>query len=348
MEIRIVRGPLPTALLQAIASLYGRVDAKYSSPDYCRYLFNANPFGYSIHAFAYEDETPVGHISLIPMWIDTPRGSRISYKAEAFYVPEEHRDAWVEVEDDELPLGLALPKVLYASVFREEAAVIHLLADDGIGKIHRYAGCVPVTVMARERFLILDPGVYLSREASMPRRLLIRLAHLYQSLLGAVCCRTWRSKYQVDNTLSEDFAGIPSTRGSGWTVSMDKGYREWLLGSPFIRVYSVDKQACCVVKLSEYPGRNCEILSWVCQAGARRRFSAILQKVIADAKARKASAVVARSFSQSGLPKELESLLFQAGFLVKSTPLRCFIRADDPYYLDPQNLSYSPFFYSQF
>jgi hypothetical protein len=350
IDIRIIRGPLSPEQLRDIAMLYGEVDAKYRDVDYCGYIFNDNPFGYSLHAFACADNQAVGHISLIPMWIDTRMGKKLSYKAEAFYVMDKYRQSWIDLEEDELPLGLALPKAIYASVSGSETAVIHLLADEEIGKIHQFAGCIAIEIQAKERFLILDPQVYLSRKSSASRRVMIRTAYCYQKLISYLFCR--RSKETVNEGKSlpkaMQLSIADAAQSSGWSISTDSGFKCWLLGSPYIRVYTAGSKACCVVRHSEYPGRATEILCCYSEMGASAQLAAILGKIVIEAKLRGASSVIFRSFSTRSLPEDMASVLIRAGFLSKTGKICCYVKSGDEYFLDPRNLSYNQFFYAQF
>lgn len=350
MDIRIIKGPLPLEQLQVIAGLYGRVDAKYASMEYCSYLFNDNPFGYSYHAFAFDEDLAVGHISLIPMWIDTPEGEIESFKAEAFYLKEEYRDSWICIENDELPLGLAMPKVLYDAVLNSGTKVIHLLADEEIGRIHQYAGCIPIDIKVTEEFLILDPQLFTARESSLLRQLAIKGVSAYQRLVSWLFCGVKKRQVHVCKSLCSgaDIMGDSRVQASQWTISMANGFNEWLLASPFVQVYSADNKACCVVKQSEYPLRHTEILSCYCQEGAIDQLNAIIQKIVIGAKSRGASTIILKRFASRSFPDSLTKILRKAGFLHKQSQLTCFVRSPNKYFLDSQNLAYTQFFYTQF
>jgi hypothetical protein len=348
MEIRIIKGPLSDIQLEDIAALYGLVDAKYKDPNYCRYLFNANPFGFSIHAFAHSEEQAVGHISLIPMQIHTPAGRKLSYKAEAFYLMEEYRKDWITWEDDELPLGLALPKALYASVTALDTAVIHLLADEEIGKIHQFAGCKQVPIEARESFLMLDPTVYLDRESSTLKRLMIHGVHCYQTVVNRLLFRPITQAVKLSNSLPDEMLPTSPESTDGWTIDAGHDFSRWLLDSPYIRVFSTAEQSFCVVKLCEYPGRTTEILCYSSSEGSPAQTAAIIGKIVQEARSRQASSVIFRTFGSVKSSEKFRTTLVKAGFLSKSTRLYSYLRAEDGYFLEPQSLRYSPYFYSQF
>ena len=65
-KLELIKGPLTESQLAAVAALYGKTDGKYSDQDHCRLLFNESPFGPTLHAFAKDGETFVGHYCLIP------------------------------------------------------------------------------------------------------------------------------------------------------------------------------------------------------------------------------------------------------------------------------------------
>ena len=61
-----MRGPLDDEQLGWVADLYGPVDPKYSSLEFLRHQLNENSYGWSAHAFAFDDGKPVGHTAIVP------------------------------------------------------------------------------------------------------------------------------------------------------------------------------------------------------------------------------------------------------------------------------------------
>lgn len=103
-DLDLVKGPLAEAGLAEVAALYGQTDGKYGSVDHCRLLFNANPFGPALHAFARHEGKAIGHYCLIPYDM-TVRGQRVrAAKGEALHVDEAFRRS----ECDGMPTSSAL------------------------------------------------------------------------------------------------------------------------------------------------------------------------------------------------------------------------------------------------
>lgn len=103
-ELELIRGPLSTEHLRAVAALYGVTDDKYGDSAYCEHLFNHNPFGPALHAFAVENSQFVGHYCLIPYDLVLD-GTRIkAAKGEALHVSDTHRRS----ECDGVPTSSAL------------------------------------------------------------------------------------------------------------------------------------------------------------------------------------------------------------------------------------------------
>jgi hypothetical protein len=90
-ELQLVSGPLPAELLRQVAALYGQTDGKYGSVAHCELLFNRNPFGPALHAFARDGESFVGHYCLIPYDILVGDRRVRAAKGEALHVAATHR-----------------------------------------------------------------------------------------------------------------------------------------------------------------------------------------------------------------------------------------------------------------
>ncbi len=356
LEIQLLKGPLNKRQLQYIVELYGVVDKKYASPEYCDYLFNNNTSGFSFHAFAVIRKHHVGHISLIPMQIDTPDGIRISLKAEAFYLKPEYRDEWVTYQEEELPIGLAMPKVIYDFALNEDYKVIHLLADDEIGKIHTFAGCLEFPLTVRESFLILLKTEYTSREIKVKRKLMISFVAMCQRTINTLFKGIFFTFHKNDciiKTICDTDKTIPSyiiKNPWQWSIALTQEYQAWLAKSPYIRVcfYDGTSNDYVVFKESEYPNRITEIIGCYSKKNNWYRLTKILQCIIHYAKSKQASSVNIKHFPNLVYPKSLLLALAISGFLNKNTKLSCFIKSNESDYYKKENLAYTPFFYIQF
>lgn len=355
VEIQLVKGPISKHHIEQIVRLYGLVDAKYASVEYCNYLFNNNPFGFSIHAFAVVDRQIVGHISLIPMYIDTPDGIRISLKAEAFYLDPEYRDNWVDYQEDSLPLGLALPKVLYDFALRDDFKVIHLLADDEVGKIHCFAGCKKLIFSVKESFLILSDKEYINREKKLQRKVMIKALCVLQRCISTVFCFIFALlRKNSCNIVSLDSNTFPLNsiikNPWQWSIDLNEEYRKWLADSPYIKVcfYDDAKDDFIIFKMSEYKNRVTEIIGCYSRFNNSKRLAKTINCVVRHAIAHQASSVNFKLFPNQNYSKSMITALKISGFFNKTTNLNCFVKSSEADYLKRENLAYCPFYYIQF
>lgn len=356
VEIRLIKGPLSLDQLELITQLYGLVDKKYASLGFCTYLYNQNPYGFSYHAFAYVDNQPVGHIALIPMLIDTPAGRKSSLKSESLYLQPEFRDSWINYKGEELPLNLAMPKVINDFALKGDFKVIHLLADDEIGKIHIFAGCQKIPVALKESFLIINEKEYTRRESTLQRKLLITLTALFQRTISYTFCNIFSLLHQSNCRIKviEDTKKIlPALTVKNpwqWSIALTDEYQSWLEKSPFIKVcvYADSLDDYIVFKESEYPHRTTEIIGCYSKDNDWLRLVKILQCIISDARDKQASSVNLKHFPNQVYPQALFTSLQILGFLTKNTKLSCYVKSNEPDYLKKENLAYCPFFYIQF
>lgn len=356
LKIEVIKGPLSNQQLMSIANLYGKVDAKYASIDFCRYLFNDNPFGYSYHCFALNQDKAVGHIALIPVSVETPTQKIVSYKAEAFVIEAEYRDEWVKVTGEELPIGLALPKYLYQYADEQQIELIHLLADNEIGKIHLFAGCIQLPIESNEQFLILDSKVFTQRQTELEKKILIRCISIWQQIVIGISLffikrAVSKDKYvKVIDGFKSFLPKLPVHNHYQWSISQTEGFLTWFYQSPYIKVYTYKNSLddYIVVKESEYPGRATEIIDFKFQRQSLKVFCRLIYSIITKAKSVDASSVCFKNFHHKKVPIRFKRALLIMGFLSKRSEKICYLRTKDSYYHFKDNLSYNQLFYIQY
>lgn len=356
MNIDIIKGPLSNSQLSYIKNLYGQVDKKYSSIDFCKYLFNENPFGFSYHAFASDNDNIIGHIALIPVYVETPSDRYVSLKAEAFVIDSKYRDTWIEVNQEELPIGLALPKVIYNFADEQNYKLIHLLADSNIGKIHMFAGCNLFPVKYRDYFYILDKRVFVKKEGYHKKIFLITLASLWQSSM------TFISLSFIKNTLSRNkyidvindhtplLNKLPTHNHYQWSIAQTEAFLKWFYKSPYIKIYTYNKSLddYFVVKESEYPGRCTEIIDIKLRKQSLRVYCRFLYYLLIKSRESQSSIITFKLFNHKPIPDKMKKALMIMGFLHKKSQLNCYLRTDVSYFHYQENLSYNQLFYIQY
>jgi hypothetical protein len=356
MHINIIKSPLTESQLQDIANLYGKVDRKYCSLSFCSYLFNENPLGFSIHAFAYHNGKAVGCVALIPMRIDTINNNDISLKAEAFFIEPKWRGEWIALDDDELPIGLALPKAIYAYALKEGFPLIHSLISSTIGEINKFAGGCQLEIEVRESFLFINPLFYFKRESKALKQVLILFIALYQKLrlnlfngfghrTGTIC-----TDFVKSEKLECELSPLTSKSPQQWSIKVDKPFCRWFFRHPYIKVYASgsDYDHFIVTKQCEYPNRVTEIVYLYSKDNSLNIITQLLAQIIHEAISLQACSVNYKHFNDPDLSSCLVKALNQTGFISKKTKLLCYINSNDEYYNSLSNLAYNQLFYIQF
>jgi hypothetical protein len=162
-EILTVAGP-GADQLDWVARLYGQADPKYRDPAFLEHLFLRNPIGPSLHAFAVEGETPVGHICIVRTRArygpeDLPAG-----KLEGLWVEASHRGR--RAAGDRL-VRVLLSK-LYAFADDQGIELVHALATPHIGRIIGFTPLSPVG--ARSLVSVVSPRGVAGRALALAQR----------------------------------------------------------------------------------------------------------------------------------------------------------------------------------
>jgi hypothetical protein len=357
LELRLIRGPLDDAGLKAIADLYGEYSAKYRDPAFCRRLFNQNPAGYSLHAFlAGHSGRLVGHHAVIPMNVSVRGRPRAAGKAEAYVVHADFRKATVIADGRDQIASLALPLHLYRFALEQGMEVVHMLAPPEVGMIHRMAGCRPLPAPHTRARLALGPApAAADRRGALTAAL--ATAQGVASRLAWTASLAWLGKTRrlsgadLDAALiARIVADLPAA--GGWTIAVDAPTLAWLARTGDLEVIALDG------KLDDYAlvcgrageGRVMEVVLWM-QRSASERAALRLLGAVVEAARRLDDLQVAVSHTAAPDPAMLDRLraaerrLF---FRERVQDSNVYVRSDLPYYLDPQYLSFTPFFYAVF
>ena len=362
MEIRLLTGPLDEPWLGAIADLYGRFNGKYGDPSFCRCLFNHNPSGYSLHAFLIHDSGQVvGHYGIIPMDIVVDGQRRRSGKCEAFVVHPDHRDATLaQKQGGPITCGLAMPLHLYRHALEHGLEVVHMVADAEVGLIHRMTGCRGLATRHRRAVLELRPvEVTLASLPAWKRaiRLMLgagqRLAFglSYAATLGWLGrVRCWSGAEVTSERLARIAADIPPV--TGWTLAIDSPTLAWMARTGEVQVFALDDamKNYAVACGRAGHGDSMEIIYWRQRSGGSRSALRLLGAVVRRARQLGKSAV-AYSHGAAWQPSDLSGLRTAGRLLFfheRAQHSGLYVRASDPYYLDPKNLHFTPFFYAAF
>jgi hypothetical protein len=362
VEITVMKGPLGEDLLQAITTTYGSHDRKYSSLSFCRTVFNENPSGYSLHAFARDKDRIVGHYAVIPVEI-CGRGKReLSGKGEALFLERRYRSELIRNGNEDLPLGIGLAVRLYNFALQQDIAVVHVIADSNVGVIHRMAGCRQGVVEQTKSVFVLDTRVSSGSDGSPARlwasRAIFLCQHVLLSFFRLLSLFSRKPIIlhgkEVDG--SDTFLDHMSKYNCGqaeaetWTIARNRANLLWFFRTGLLEAVRTDSfsRQYIVIRRNSEPGSDVEIVDSNLSAGAGLSAIGLLCAVIARAKTEKAGRVVSHSSLPRDRTNKLLLLMRLFGFVSKTEKRFIYLRSNDHFFLDAENIAFTPFFYSTF
>ena len=362
MEITIIKGPLGEDLLQAIARMYGSHDKKYSSLSFCRTVFNENPSGYSFHAFAEDDDKIVGHYAVIPVEI-CARGTReLSAKGEALFLEKDYRSESILNGGKDTPLGIGLVARLYDFALQQDIKVVHVIADNSIGVIHRMAGCTKRVVEQTKSVFILDSRILGGPDGNPARVWASRVVFLFQHVLLSflrllsLFCRRAVVLHGKEVDGSETFfermcnCSFGQAEAETWTVAKNKANLLWFFRTGLLEVFRTEGSSgeYVVTRRNTEPGSDVEIVDYSVSGGAGLAIIKLLCVAITRAKKEKAGRVVCHSSPSSDKSNKLMPFMRLFGFISKKEERSVYLRSTDHFFLDAKHIVFTPFFYSTF
>jgi GNAT superfamily N-acetyltransferase len=324
-EIRTLVGPLDDDGLDAIARLYGRTDPKYRSPVYLRRLFVDNPFGWALHAFAYDRGDAVAHCAAIPVRARTDGGTVMSGKVEAYFVDERYRGA-----------GLALELLVALSDEAEARGVdpLHAYVTPRVGAIFERAGYRAHATGVRPYVLVVS-----SHGGGAAVRALAAGQNAFASLAGAV---VHAGKARVEAANGDDAALVdPGSAESAWTIAGSDSW-EWFAATGFISAVELGGMRALIAHQGE--GQPLHLLGRRPSRTGARAAVALLATLRCVARERSASTVRVQPWPGLGGEDEL----VRACRVMALTPrasLTIYVRSATAELAQPAP---SPFFYATF
>lgn len=125
IHLKLLRGPLNEQQLKEIRDTYGKANPRFRSAEFCDELFNNNPYGFSFHAFAYDDNEVVGVYSVVPVRISSRNQKLLSGKGEALYMKRGHRSIQFHNKYGWIASSIYMVNQLHEYALDNGAAVIH-------------------------------------------------------------------------------------------------------------------------------------------------------------------------------------------------------------------------------
>jgi GNAT superfamily N-acetyltransferase len=351
LSLSLTRGPLSDEGLDAIAATYGMIDHRYASREFCRTVFNENPFGYSYHAFVRDDDLVVGHYAVIPMRARARGAAVISGKGEALFLAESHRRSGIGTATGELPAAFALMKAVHEYALAEGLAVIHNITSPEIGVIERMLGFRALEVWLDQlHFLITLPKVHELRQLSY-RALAARFLSVAQRVLLAAMRTALRitaapaievnSSAHAEQHLS---ALAAAAAGAGtWTISRDLETLRWLRRLGRLEIVSLRGRPEHFAVMTK--GNARELLLWNVPAGAVKNGLAIACALLAGSVRDRAGRVsMTRQLAAQG-GSSLRLAVRILAFVPQRIPITIYAKSVDDFYLRSTNLDFTRLFH---
>ena len=359
MELLV--GPLEESNTLAVSGLYGAFNVKYRDPTFCRRLFNENPNGAGVHAFVVDDSGDVvGHYGIVPMAIRVRGDCRLSGKGEAFVVRSDCRETTIQVSDDPpMPIGIAMPLHLYPFAAQHGLEPVHMMAPADVAPLHRMSGCRSVALGQRRVGTVLRPGeLNPERSGGMPAALLraiwtglantsMLLSRL--ALAAAGSSGRWRASVATRQQFERVVADLPAV--AGWGLEVDVPSLEWqsrLSGLEWIELGDGEGYALVCARAGE--SRAMEVVHLRPRGPGAGPLRQLLAAAILHAWSRGSVlfAVSDRALAGEEARSDLLAASRSLGLRDRRQQPSMLVYTRDPYFLDPANLTFTPFFHAAF
>jgi hypothetical protein len=359
MEIVLMRGPLSDDWLRPITQLYGSHDPKYSAEEFCRYQFNENAFGFSLHAFARAGEDIVGHCAVIPVATQVAGVTRMTGKTESLFVRRDYRKFLIPYGDQQQTLAVTMVRHLYEFADEQGFSVIHSLGRAEFAKIHAAGGARVLEFQRRQFAFFLRPEAVRKLlgegvEVAEAERIFERQRRRYQaSRSRAQGLDAQRQEIGPDNLAELDLTAFTelTVKSDRWTVSPTAETAQWYLGSQALRRMraSCGEERCDFIYSAAGSGSWLEIFDWRCRAHPASLALWSLCRMIEDAEREGRELVCFFDWTaynpSAGVLQRAGKLL---GFEMVEKPRLIYVRSEDKAFSSVEQMSFSPYFYAAF
>lgn len=359
MLIVLLRGPLNDDWLRHISQLYGSHDPKYSAEDFCRYQFNENAYGFSLHAFARTGTDVVGHCAVIPVATRVAGVTRMTGKTESLFVRQDYRKFLIPHGDQQQTLAVTMVRHLYEFADEQGFKVIHSLGRPEFAKIHA-AGGARVLEFQRQQFAfflrteavrkLLGDGV----DVDEAERIFQQQRKLYQASRSRTQQLNAQRQEIAGNNLSELDLGAfteVAVQDDRWTVAPTAETAQWYLGSPSLRRLraSCGEEHCDFIYSAAGSGSWFEIFDWRCGAHSEELALWTLCRMIEDAEQEGRELVCFFDWTAYNPTAEILQRAGELlGFEMVEKPRLIYVRSEDQAFSSVEQMTFSPYFYATF
>ncbi len=354
LELSFIKGPLSKQELEDIARLYGHFDANYRSLEFCDYLFNKNPFGYSFHAFLVHPELgKVGHYGMIPVEIMAFGKKELSVKGEAFFVVEACRTKTIEYKGKVIPVAFALSVGLTDFVIEHGISIHHLMSPKNVARIHQRGGCkeVKLTETSSYYFNTIEntKGIkrFLKEGLALYQAAFYKLYSPLKKFSSTECLQVKTLNEVAFGEIVKAIEALSPVSKDKWSIYLKGKALEWHLKSPTIHVVKVPGKNTEFALLRKHSasGKPMEILAWICPQGFSMTSVLILQKILEESKKHGSPWLRFSNEYMFGDAKQLKRLSKLFGFMSKKHETFFYVKSDDPLFKDSEKVLFNPCFY---
>jgi hypothetical protein len=336
IRIEAIEGPIGTDLLRHICDLYGRDgDTRYAGLEFAHRVFNSNPAGRSYHVFARHGEEVIGCYAVIPVKVMAPKGTLWAGKGEALYVRKGYRST---------ALFLIQRGVSFATErgLQLQFGITHNRLESMVQRL----GFEALPSVLDHRFRLLRPGdvQHLLSRTHLVAAHALKAAQATVGTAAAGLLRGLRVSIQVNRAeqLDSVFTAMTCAAPPGerqWSVAADEDSLRWRNNVGSLDVLSVDGRANEFVAVTRGErGANAEIIRWNVHQGGLVRALNILQFVIDKANQEGAATISLGPHADMSGKRNLQTAASLLGFVRWRVQRTIYVKAADPFFLDPCNL----------
>jgi hypothetical protein len=351
-ELVLADGPLDDERLGWVAALYGQADPRWSDLRWVRHLCAEDPSGAPVHAFAIADDgRAVGHCCVLPMATRVGAARAVSGKIEGLFIEPAHRGDVVEHVGRATPLAMAMIRALYDFAEQRGMGLLHSYSEPALGRLHRIARTLPVTVPMTVRAGVLRPAAVAANAQTRRDRTIRRVAGtLQRAWAGTAALAARATLLRPGRADVRDPSGFPPAAMAVAPPPADRWLIDgldapgWYTRSPALRVVALPgvRATLALVRWPGAPGEAAQLVAADLAGGGLRHALALVGAVAAAA--RRAGAPQLRWMAWDGPDTEhLDRACRLLGFLVVERELTLYCRASAPPFDDEPTPIPTPF-----
>lgn len=355
ISIKVFKGPVDEDAVRAISRLYGKFDSRFSDFEYCRIKFNENPFGYSYHSFAYDDDIVVGHCSVIPIKIVKGMKEIKSGKSEAMVLAEKYRKLTVADGESNLPILMKMIIKLYDLAIEDGVDPIHAISlNPGVCMINRLCGFKKLPLTSRIFFNVISHKEMEKSAETALQKTVIKIIFVFGNLLyelnNAVNSLSLFSdkSFSIDKKSPKKLSFRKVYTEKQWGILLDESTTSWFFRTGrLLNVAFRNNEDSVILWESTKPENSLWVVAW--KISNPRLYSKVFIRIINYAKKRNKSCVVFPEFSIPCGKKQRKTVIsnfIRFFFPWMEMNFDIYVKSKNPEYFSDKNIDFNAFFLS--